>query len=802
MFDPLSSIRRNAAFIGALFFGFIAALPWLVHYSYSRGYDLFLWVYNAWYFKKSIADLSLPNWSYFSASGQPFFKIGGLSDSVVLALLTAGLGTFGGMKAFVALFYLVAAAGCYVLGCELIKDRIGAMVGTGAYVLCWFLTVNIYFQGYLSNFMSYALLPWFAWLYYRAVHRRSLQCAILAGLILFLSLTSNAQVALKLFAFISIWVLLSGALKRAFFATFLRYSLVIGVVGLWGAFFNIVSALALRSEIVTLSSRVNSFHSPLELFRLPAYVLNWIIYKIFGLQVVQIPLVRLPFSGYPGLSVLALGAASWAFFQRTKDRHLAVLWVMIGGLYLIYFYLIGFIPGSSWFGISHNLLVFPALFLALVCGFGVMQIRYWVRRRFPKAGECWSSVLIVSLLIADLGGASLGLNYFAASGTPPNQLPEVRAWKALEGKSRGDGTFDRLFTYNPDHTFYLYPVLMNKPVANVIELRQRNREYQMYLNFLKQQLHAPQNGFSPAQFLALLNVGFIDVPSKAFFYSPSDVVEGARQAYRASLELFDGDPALRRVFQRDEGRDDWRFARRSSSPEALKRIAPEDPGLAQVIYASERVLPAFWPERVVAVVGNTMKGEAFFEDLIQITDFAPEKVGFLLIDGAGQLSESEKAVLTGWHDIDKGSKGMGDVSALDRAEIRTFYKNEEFVPPPLQLQQVGKEGLEVALEAVAEDRYVFISQQYFKSWRAFAADGRMLPVRKAGAGLTAVFVPGGVEKITLKYETPWYEKGARFFSLLGLCVFSLVLVWAVLKENKLSISSGHSPVADSGQSWR
>ena len=120
----------------------------------------------------------------------------------------------------------------------------------------------------------------------------------------------------------------------------------------------------------------------------------------------------------------------------------------------------------------------------------------------------------------------------------------------------------------------------------------------------------------------------------------------------------------------------------------------------------------------------------------------------------------------------------------------------------LQLQQVGKEGLEVSLEPAAEDLYVFISQQYFKSCRAFAADGRMLPVRKAGAGLTAVFVPRGIEKITLKYETPWYEKGGRFFSLLGLCVFSLVLGWAVLKENKLGTLSGHYPVTDSGQSGR
>ena len=100
-------------------------------------------------------------------------------------------------------------------------------------------------------------------------------------------------------------------MERFFFAAFLRYSLIVGLVGLWGAFFNIVSALTLRPEIVTLSSRGNSFHSPLELFRLPAYALNWIIYKISDLQLFHIPLGDLPFSGYPGLSVLILGGGSW-----------------------------------------------------------------------------------------------------------------------------------------------------------------------------------------------------------------------------------------------------------------------------------------------------------------------------------------------------------------------------------------------------------------------------------------------------------------------------------------------------------
>ena len=187
-----------------------------------------------------------------------------------------------------------------------------------------------------------------------------------------------------------------------------------------------------------------------------------------------------------------MAIASWGWFKATKNRHIWVLGATSSGLYCIYFFVIGFFPASSWFGFSHNLLVYPSLFLAILSGFGVLQIRKWAAQRFKKNGISWSLVLIVLLIVADLGGASFCMNYFALTHTAPAELPEVRAWKTIEDKLNSSGMAERFFSYNPDHTFYLFPVIMNRPVANVIELRQRNPEFQMYLNFLKRQIRVPR----------------------------------------------------------------------------------------------------------------------------------------------------------------------------------------------------------------------------------------------------------------------------------------------------------------------
>ena len=93
----MSIERRNldiAGGGGSVLLGVVAALPWLHGFSFSRGYDLFLWVYNGWYLNRSLYSGSLPNWSVYGACGQPFFKIAGLADGLLLAALMGAVGVF------------------------------------------------------------------------------------------------------------------------------------------------------------------------------------------------------------------------------------------------------------------------------------------------------------------------------------------------------------------------------------------------------------------------------------------------------------------------------------------------------------------------------------------------------------------------------------------------------------------------------------------------------------------------------------------------------------------------------------
>ena len=90
---------ENRDYKGVLFaclLGGSVGLPWLFSYSYSLGYDLTLWIYNGWYIKETLLNGVLPNWSHLSASGQPFFKMSGLADGVLVAIFMAIFGVFRG----------------------------------------------------------------------------------------------------------------------------------------------------------------------------------------------------------------------------------------------------------------------------------------------------------------------------------------------------------------------------------------------------------------------------------------------------------------------------------------------------------------------------------------------------------------------------------------------------------------------------------------------------------------------------------------------------------------------------------
>ena len=751
--------------------GCLAATPWLIRVTYSRGYDFFLWIYNAWFFGEAIADLRLPNWSSLAGAGQPFFKISGLSDCVFLALVSLLFGTVGGVKVFVLVCYLLAALGAYRLALHYSGDAATATVAAAAYSLSWFLTITVYFQGYLSNFMIYALLPWFAYLYHRSVEEGDQRRGLVAGVLLCVCITANPQVAIKVVGFSSLLLLMIIWSRRDLRRRLVGIGCLIAATGIGLSLFNVVSALGTRAEVLTMSQRTNSPHAPWELFLIPLYGLNFLLFRAFDLSLLEIPLRSLRFSGYPGLSVLLLASLSLWWRSKRNDRVVPVLSVITVLVYCLYWFVLPLFPASSWIGISHNLLVFPALSLAILCAYGTQRAREQVHARYGGSISRWVLPVVLALTVADLGGASLLLNRYGVSQVPPDVLPETGVWKATATTQQG-----RFFTYNPDHTVYLYPVLTGKPTANVVDLRQRSAEYQSYLTFLVAQLHEAEGGARPSELLALLNADLVDVPAKAYTYRRSIAREGPYELYENGLRVLAADPGLAWLYERPEGPLDTSWERQGTSPDAIYRKAHDARRIAQTVYRNRKANPGFIPERVIAIVGDMPAGERQFERIAGNPWFTATAVGYLLIGNPDRLGRREVNAL-------EGQKIPASASDWSPAGLEYLYAGEE-AAGNVQVQQVNPERVKITLSPVGRDRFLFLAQQHFRSWHAYGIDRASLPTFKAAAGLTAIFVPAGTDAITYQYELPATEKWARLASLLGVLTVLFALLWknGVLKR--------------------
>ena len=764
--------------ITALLIGGAASFQWLLNYSYSRGYDFFLWIYNAWFFNKTVSLTQLPNWSPYAASGQPFFKVAALSDCVVLAFFSSFLGPFAGTKAFVLFCYLLAAGGSFYLARKFVSDPWAAVVCAAAYVLSWFLTFTVYFQAYLSNFMSYALLPWFVLSFYAAVEQRKKLWAVLAGILLFLSITSNPQVALKLLFLGGIWTGMSFWGEKTGRRSWILCAGIIVVVGLWLAFFNIFSALLFRMEIVDMTNRNNSGRNPLELFLVPLFAVNYFAYALLDVQLFEFPLQRVLYSGYPGLSILLVALASVLWLRRVGDRQISILWIISGGFYVVYCFFIGFLPATAWVGISHNLLAYPALCLAVLAGYGCLQVQKWAADRWGREKRVWAVVGIMLFMALDLGGLSYFLNKFGTTHTHPAELPTVKAWQEVARGWEAGKEQTRFFTYNPDHTIYLFPVLTGKSTANVIELRQRNPEYESFLKFIKEKSKADGGGTS-GKLLSLLNVEYIDLPAKHFLYRGASFTNGPYEDYVEGLRRLDRDPQLKRIRERSEkpGRDGHK--RYSTDMRDLYDSAYRDavtPRLVQVIYKNENPLAGFIPSHVVAILGGTREGEKVFEQIANHPSFEPARVGFLLLESLRGLDEVQKNALSGYYSTEGDVET--DLLRLSMKELIALYdiggpQNEE-----VAVLRESEEELKVLYSPSRRDRYLFVAQQYFTSWKARGEGGVAVPLFKTGAGLTALFQPALAGEITMKYELPWQEIAARLVSILGGIVLVAYLAWA------------------------
>ncbi|MEE3257573.1 MAG: hypothetical protein VX293_00030, partial [Candidatus Latescibacterota bacterium] len=483
------------------------ALPWMWGMSYSRGYDFFLWVYNAWYLGESIGWGDLPNWSPYAACGQPFYKVAGLSDSAMLASLMQAAGVFGGLRIFVLLAYIVASVGLYQLARSLDLNRGAAWLAAAAYVMSWFLTFTVYFQAYLSNLLVYALLPWFVYWVRTSIAERAAGSLWAATAALATCALANPQVAIKI-VLIGVWLTLPLMLRGSKWIWWGVWS-GIGLVALTFVVFDVVSALRLRSEVLTINARANSYVGPFTLVAVPAFAFGLLNELLGGERRPGMELWELLYAEHPGLVAVVLAVMALVWERKIM---VTLLWGGVAVGYALFFFVLPYLPASPWLGISHNIMIVPVFGLALLSGFGATALRYRLILLWDERRAQWASAAVAVLLAIEGYGLLMGLKQWGTSGIEPRDLPEVAVWKELAEPMRADGGNTRFFTFNPDWTIGLFPVVTGLPTANVIELRQRSADYQAYLDLIVRCSKTPDCRIQPSRLLAPLNVSYVDVP--------------------------------------------------------------------------------------------------------------------------------------------------------------------------------------------------------------------------------------------------------------------------------------------------
>ena len=174
--------------------------------------------------------------------------------------------------------------------------------------------------------------------------------------------------------------------------------------------------------------------------------------------------------------------------------------------------IVPFLPNAAWLGSTHNWAVLQTLWFSLLVAFGVeyfkrSEIRTWQAQnlffnvsKLYNFGVGWSTYFIES---------------FCLKHESPYDLPEVDVWKEFVDNI---GSHERWFTFNLDHTHYLYPVVTsNSSIAN-ISAAFRKPEYDSYLQHQKDSIRKLDTTYNVSESLALLNVRYIDLPIQTFLY--------------------------------------------------------------------------------------------------------------------------------------------------------------------------------------------------------------------------------------------------------------------------------------------
>lgn len=761
--------RENTwGWIGACVGSLLAGGHWIFGLCYSRGYDFFLWIYNAWLMGEG--GLGWVNWSPFSAAGQPAFKMAGVTDALAFGVFINSLGLEAGTRIYVCMLYLMAGTGMYVLGRLVSGSVLGGVVAANAYVFSWFISFTAYYQSYLSNFLLFALLPWGALWSTQAIVQRSRGALLAAVAVVFIGLTSNAQVAIKMVLFMVPFTYLYAVYSEGVsWKRWLGYSVLLGGSALCLSAFLIVSAIGLRAEVLLLGElRGNAFIPPwVMLFSIPLFGINYLLYHLAGISWLgRDLLVWAIYSDYVGISVLAIACCAWPLAKSDRVAVVRGLFYLLAFYAILYFLLVPNINASAWIGRTHNWAILTTIVFALLSACGTA----YLARRWPGRPQWKLGIVLCGMIALDLGGVSFFLNKLAITHTPLDRLPEVQAWRELAKKDTSWPNGGRFFTYNPDHTFYLLPVFEHKAVANVIELRGRNWEYNSYVQHQLQSMRSSDPTYKPGESLALLDVDYIDLAHK--LYQGQD----KNQAFAKGLALLRNQRDLTQVFSRtmQENDQSYNLNKVDLDIASIVNVDIDEAAIGQAIFRNGRHFWSYIPEKTVLLLGTTRAGQAFFEQLTHIDGYRADRLLLVLVDDLTRLDARVMASFDAC--IPVGTLAPpAQLPIWDMDDLAGFYATAEPVRSMrLTRAEDSAERLEIVVDNSRDDQMIFLSRQRFNDWHAYDQQGSLLPAFKAAAGLTAIFLPAGTKRVEYRYELPLNELVARYFSLL---VLVALLAW-------------------------
>lgn len=753
------AVRRElAAPILAAGLILLAAFPWLLGISYSKGNDFFYWLHFAWWLGPHLLEGKLPDWTMLSGCGQPAFNLDHLPDAIALALLTSGFGIEGGIRVFVILCYGIGGAGTYVLARDLSGNRHAALVAMAAYLFSWYLTRTADFYVYTSNLLQFVLLPWVICCFRHAVSRHGMLAPLGAACLVALCVLANPQTAIKVAGLASLWVLLErqgGASLGKHLADRLKTVGLIGGAAAWLSAFHIATALIHRREIYTFGERGGRDPQAWKaFFYLPLLAAQQLAAQL-GLAIdVGLPMKAVTNAHYWGLSVLLLGLLALCSRRRTTRARVLLLWGL-SGLGVLLFLVSSLFKPSEWLGVSRNMLFIPVFCGALLCGFGALRVIAWLRLK--KRPRLWQALPLM-LVLVELGGLKVALYRLGPHHLPLREIPQLGFWQQISA-SQPWSPGERFYTFQSDLAFMLYPAFTGRPTANRIHQRDYLGEFCLYQDDLNWQLSQPPP-YRPviSEYLGLLNIRYLDVPQEGF--------SGRFQPHYAQLlEHLAADPGLLEIARRYPGAPDRQWNRYMTLNPKIPALETGMP--AQVVYVNQRAKGSFLPEKTVAILGEG--GARYFEELTLTPGFKFDRILYLLCPDEQALAGVE-AAMAGIIRAGPAVRPPADSvpKEVGPEELAAFYAAPAPDHPQPRIETWAEERIVLSLPASDQERFVEVALQRFKDWHAYDGQGQELRVFKAGAGMSAIHLPPGTEQLVLQYERPFYKTGWRYFSLAGL----------------------------------